>query len=816
MAVGGGTVCRRSLRETALTDVLEDVVLGPPKTNFSSSRNTTRFTEGGDKGIEGDEADTAQKRWPPTNRKNVGMNETEGRSSNKESWTSARERRARENDEPGHEGKERNGRYNKREPGDEESGERPRRGFGFGKDPRWANNDDPKQQNNERRGGWREREKEKREVGWDRGTRVEKEPEWMDSPAAPSKEVDPADSGFMSHSHEEFQRWKERMKASQSASAEEKPVQQNPVPPTPVRDAAPPKPSTPLVLEGLNNQPFGGWGEGRRAEDAPPGLSTPKGTAGKGKASRFGGFFAQQAPKEEPQPEPQPQPETNVQKAASAMANGSSEDKEGFQRILQMLGGTNISKPAAPAAPAMPTMPSEPSSPPPKGATNGSRKQSRFFGAEQKSMSPQQPRSPMGPPFPFQNLDSMKKDGPPFPEDPGRMLDARFEPVMQDQQRRSTGPSGIDIFTPPPNGNEQRPPSSRFPEHLQSPPSRGAATPEMSIQDLLAQQNRRPPQADKNGDFLLSLLNSKQSKSQQPQRPPPEKFQLWRDQPPETHAPQPRAPPPPGFIDDHLLRNSSQMSREEQQQMLNNMLPQRGGSQRTATTNGPPPGFFDENFFIQQQQQNQQRRSTAYPDHTQQHQIPRSLQQQQQQQNPNNPRRMSSQPMPPGPQLPPSMHQPPFLPDNNAPPGGNPNTPFLSSPPPPGFNPHMRHPPGFANTPNIFQAPQAMNSHSGGSGSGNVSGGGGPSGISAFAPAAGGGGGMLSPPHQHQHHSQKGPAQGQGAAPPPPPGFFNGPAPPLSHPPGMGGPLPPPPPPGFLPMRSLQGQGQQGFDGGRR
>ncbi|GAB7362714.1 hypothetical protein MBLNU230_g3020t1 [Neophaeotheca triangularis] len=759
-AFGAGQ--RPSLLQTRMSSKTgaEDVVLGPSKTSFTSSRNISRFSEGADKAIDGEETDSAQRRWPP-NRKTAVANEVEGRSHGKESWTTARERRARENDEPGTEGRERNGRYSKRD-NTEEDGERPRRGFGFGKDPRWGNNDDSKPQNSDRRGGWREREKEKRETGWDRGTRVEKEPEWMDAPAVPSKETEINDPGFMSHSHEEFQRWKEQMKASKSGSIEEKPAQ-TPEPPTPVRETAPPKPSTPLVLEGLNSQPFGGWGEGRRAEDAPPGLPTPKAATGKGKASRFGGFFAQQAPKEEPQPEPQ-QPETNIQQAANAMANGSSEDKEGFQRILQMLGGANISKPTAPPGSAAPAIPSDPASPAPKSAANGSRKQSRFFGGDQKPMSPQQQRSPKGAPFPFQNLEGSRKDGPAM-EEPRALLESRFPPMMQDQQRSSTVTSA-DMFSPPSSSNhEQRPSSSRFPEHLQSPPSRGAATPEMSIQDLIAQQNRRPPQVDKNGDFLLSLLNSKQSKPQ-PQRPPPEDFQLWRDHPPETHAPQPRAPPPPGFFDDQLLRN--EMPRQDSQSMMGNQMPQRRTSQRAAPQSGPPPGFFDENLFLQQQQQQQQqqqRRSSNFPDQQQQ-QLPRTLPGQ----NPSANRRMSAHPgqqqgQPPLPPPPPGMH-PQFLTSES----NTGNFPQAPLPPPPGFNPHMRHPPGFGGGgggPGLFQQPQHQ-------------------------VPAGGFAGMGMGPQQ--------------ATSPPgvnaPPGFFG---------PGMGAGAGPPP--GFMPLRSPESMGIGGPPG---
>jgi hypothetical protein len=218
------------------------------------------------------------------------------------------------------------------------------------------------------------------------------------------------------------------------------------------------------------------------------------------------------------------------------------------------------------------------------------------------------------------------------------------------------------------------------------PPSRGAATPDVGIQNLLAAQRAQRSQApNRDSEFLLGLLQGQGPRPASQQARPHQDFNLWVGQPPEPHAPTPRAPPPPGLIDDHLLRNAPpEMSRHDQQQMPP-QDPGRRPSQRAPTS--APPGM-DEQHAMFMQQQMQQRRNFVEP---QQQQLP-----------PN--RRMGGHPSMSG--MPPQQ-QPQFPPD----------FPFLQSPPlqhqgppqggpPPGFAPNMRHPQGFANVPNIFQAQQ--------------------------------------------------------------------------------------------------------------
>ncbi|KAI7128227.1 hypothetical protein KC352_g31704, partial [Hortaea werneckii] len=122
-------------------------------------------------------------------------------------------------------------------------------------------------------------------------------------------------------------------------------------------------------------------------------------------------------------------------------------------------------------------------------------------------------------------------------------------------------------------------------------------------------------------------------------------------------------------------------------------------------------------------------------------------------------RRMSGHPNLPQMQIPSQQQGPPPFPHH----AGE----YLTSPtgpgqgPPPGFNPHMpRHPPGFANIPNIFSAPQPQPPPP----SQQL-----PREPPGFSNVGAGAGGMASPPNA-------------------PPGFFGGPQ-------GMA-------PPGFMPMRS--------------
>ncbi|KAI7087767.1 hypothetical protein KC356_g3880 [Hortaea werneckii] len=742
---------RPSLMQTRGSSVRsgEDITLGPPKTLFASSRTVSRLADFDKPASPLTEANVNEEQelqrggsrffGDKGHRKGMGTSESDGRH-NRESWTTAREKRQAEEKESG----ERGGRFGRRD----HDGER-RNGFGDKQDTRWGPRDrDDRAPNGERRGGWRERERERRDRDFDRGQ--EREPEWMDNPM--TKQEDDLGSMSMPKNQEDFEKWKQAQHARNKKSTSEAAPEPSPAdPPMESKEIVPPKPTTaPLKLDPVVAAPFGGLNSFGRPEGSAEGAQTPAktSTAKSGKTSRFMPMFKKEEPREEIAAPVEPQ-------TSGPAANGSAEDKEGFQRILQMLGGANISQAGTP---------NEPSSPASRHVSNGTAKrQSRFTGFfDQTPKSPERLQSPpqgpsQGPP---RGMDSeMLQTGGVLSADPAGMFGGRL-PDQRHQAEPLRPPPPPGMASPEPTssssigrGPQSRPQSGRLQDlFLEKPPSRGtASTPDLNLQNLLASQRHQRPQGpDKNSEFLLNLLQTKGSSRPPSQTARPDSnFPLWLDQPPsmpETHAPKPgRAPPPPGLFEDQLLRNHQQEpSRQEQPRVPMNEGPERRPAQRI-----PPPGFYDQQELFmqqqQQQQQQQQRRHFTEP--------PQFMQQ-------GGPgRRMSGHPNLPQMQIPAQQQGPPPFPPH----AGE----YLTSPtgpgqgPPPGFNPHMpRHPPGFANIPNIFSAPQPQppppNQQL-------------PRDPPGFSNVGAGPGSMASPPNA-------------------PPGFFGGPQ-------GMA-------PPGFMPLRS--------------
>ncbi|KAF2488090.1 hypothetical protein BDY17DRAFT_23647 [Neohortaea acidophila] len=723
----------------------EDISLGPPKTMFPSSRNTPRPSDAGltsaNQTATGDEQDGARNRFlgERTNRRSVV--EREGRDT-RDAWTIVREKRAFGGNDDEHRQDNRNQRRDR-----DQDGER-RNGHGERQEGRWGE----RRQNGDRQGGWRDRQggdRDRRDRDWERAAGTEKAPEWMDDPAPPGGDDDLSSMG-MPRNQEQFQKWKEAMSGKKATAETPEPAARAVTPPP--KEVEPTNPMTTLKLEGVADKPFGSWGEGKSSQD-----SSSKPSAMKGKPSRFASMFKVASPKDDETFADPPPP-------ATAPPINSAEDAAGFQRILQMLGGTGIAQ--APA-------PETPSSPPGRSTSGGSKQRSRFTGFfDQTPKSPERMQSPPEEVF-HRNQVEMLRDSRNSVEDSRNMFVATLPDSRNDERvRRDQVPSNAISPEPPMNGSREHGHSGRmndiFLDGQQKPPSRGPATPDINIQNLLAAQRAQKSQAqDKNSQFLLNLLQEKgshsashQAQQQQAQQARQDGFPLWLDQPPnvpqEPHAPKPRgAPPPPGFIDEQLLRSGhGDRSRQEQPAM-----PEQRSSQRA------PPGFYDEQalYFQQQQQQQQQRRNFA--EQPQQHP---------QQQGPGGPghtRRMSGHPMPPQMHMPP-MHQfppqgppPDFLQSPQGPPGPG------GQPPPPGFNPQFaRHPPGFHGPPGMFQQPPPPQ-----------------------------------PPPQ-----QRGDFPGGMVSPPPnvPPGFYAGP-------PGMHH---PPPPPGFMGMRNpnegVPSRGYEGHDGG--
>ncbi|KAL8927334.1 MAG: hypothetical protein Q9172_001413 [Xanthocarpia lactea] len=362
------------------SNVPENIVLGPPKTAFASAagaRNQTRTSDGatrssfggqGDETARGDRQNFRDKitRQGPRNdvdaegsleSRSAPQQHRRGTNEN-ESW-SGRQSRVLGQDE-GERGPRRNGYRgqdkdnahesrtprgfdtHRRDAADNETNEIRRNGQGRGRnEPSWYRDEKDSEATDSRRDtnkarDWREKNRgnaRETETEWNKGSKQEVDPEWMD-------ELD-VHENKQTHTQEDFERWKERMKAGNG------PTQTNPPPtgqPPPNHErtvsglaspAAKTKAGTPLVVDPSIDGFFGLWNdpgklESSTDEGAPhtkPEASKPKAA----KSSKFTGFFGSKAvPTEQ-------ETEAPVVSPLAAPADSSSEDKEGFQRILKLL-----------------------------------------------------------------------------------------------------------------------------------------------------------------------------------------------------------------------------------------------------------------------------------------------------------------------------------------------------------------------------------------------------------------------------------------------------------------------------------------------
>lgn len=378
--------------------VPDDIVLGPPKTAFASasaarSGNKTfdslsrsganlydEDTLRNDRSYVRDKLNKDRDRKDPDNDKTGesrtgGLHNRRGARENSEPWSNLRQRKsfgADDVDRPfrrngdreqtrdrdvGRDGKTQHTRgseHHRRESerdGDAEITGR-RNGHLRGRDePSWyrdidrpEGDDVDHKTDNTRTRDWRERDRagpRGADREWNRGGKIEQDPEWMDEPERERK--------GQTHTQEDFERWKEQMKAS-SGPAED-------TPPIPVEqqinhehsapdvgdDKASRKISAPLVMDASFDRFFGLWNAPAKAKEVTSGETTDrvsKKDLGKstGKPSKFTGFFNPRPDSQIPGPEPNPP----IPLPLGPSQDSSSEDREGFQRILQMLGGGNI------------------------------------------------------------------------------------------------------------------------------------------------------------------------------------------------------------------------------------------------------------------------------------------------------------------------------------------------------------------------------------------------------------------------------------------------------------------------------------------
>ena len=385
----------------------EDIVLGPPKTAFASasgtrnaakafdSSNRPNLTNHDDSLVKHDRhalrdrnSKDGQKDLEQSRESRLGSNQNRRSvKDDNELWSSIRQQRSsgpddgehshRKNGDRGNEKDGQRGREaklsrdfdNYRSKGDRdidtENGTR-RPGFGRGRnEPSWYRDDARAE------GGLRDheatkpresRDKERRgargpDRDWVRGAKADQDPEWMGPPE--SDDVDRI------HTQEDFEKWKERMKsgnASKSDASMEQQTNHDRTASGSGTGAAKVKIDTPLVVDSSVDGFFGLWNQPRKQEatnDASNGVQQVgvSAAAKVSKPSKFTGFFTAK-------PEPEALKEKPSLPVFSSALDSSSEDKEGFQRILSLLGQQQQPQDGESEAPRAPQQPHSTMSPP--------------------------------------------------------------------------------------------------------------------------------------------------------------------------------------------------------------------------------------------------------------------------------------------------------------------------------------------------------------------------------------------------------------------------------------------------------------------
>jgi hypothetical protein len=538
----------------------EDTVLGPPKLNFTSAARAAK-TAGDTKertGIVSTDGDQLGDRFPrdknerwtrdrdsDRTREKGFANGRRGAREDGEGWTSVKGRKSLGQED--FERFNRNGDRNReRIEGEPDADTAPRRG-NRERTERWGRRDETKEEGTKFgvQGGWRERNQEtprERDRDWTRGganNRGEEDPEWMDTKIEKKE--------FKPRTQEDFQRWKEQMKAkdapgddrddSRDATADAS---------RSTGIAAPPMLTAPIqtpAAEPTQGILFGNWGKDKGAE-----VSTPETISIKPKADKKSRFMTMFAKPDEPVPaNPVPPPAS----ASPAPGFGHNADQEGFQRILQMLGGVNIGGP-------LPPQPGGPT--PPNGARHGGGVSLDF----QQSPPPE-----------------MQNNRPP----PVRTLEQQsiLENILAPRPAPESRPpqqARFNAMSPEHALHEQfRPPSNRPEDHfpVQQPPSRNSNPQDANLAALLNSRAREESQRDqatkqRERDFLLTLMQQP-SRSTPPQmlnqnlprQNPNHPNMPFFDQQPnqQNQPPKGRGGPPPGFMEDPRMFNENEMMRRE-------------------------------------------------------------------------------------------------------------------------------------------------------------------------------------------------------------------------------------------------------------
>jgi hypothetical protein len=531
----------------------EETVLGPPKLAFLSARQVKPTGDTKERtAITSTDGEIVGDRFPKNER---WTRDRENDRTRDKGFTNGR-RGGREDGEPGWQnvkgrkslGQEdferftRNGDRNReKHEGDAETDVAPRRGNRERNEPRWGRRDEGKEEGTKAgvQGGWRDRDREReRDSGreWNRGAnRGEEDPEWMDTKVEKKE--------FKPRTQEDFQRWKEQMRAKDTPADE--PREAPPEIPTAIAITAPPMLTAPLhtpTTEPTQGILFGNWGRDK-SEDVPP-SETISARPRTEKKSRFMGMFAKaEEPATQSQP-PAPAP------ASPAPAPEGNADKEGFQRILQMLGQVNPSQPSMPAP------------------TNGTRHSGGISLDLYQQSPPPEPQHGRAPPRTLEQQSILENILAPRPAPP------ESRPSQQSRFASMSPDNGLsDQFRlPRPESNQ---PKDLFTH--QPPPPRNNM-PDANLAAILNSRGREESQRDeatkqRERDFLLNLMQQP-TRATPPQnqnlpRPPQENhnmafFEQHRQQPQQLQQQSKgRGGFPPGLMDDPRMYAEHEMMRRD-------------------------------------------------------------------------------------------------------------------------------------------------------------------------------------------------------------------------------------------------------------
>ena len=383
---------------------------------------------------------------------------------------------------------------------------------------------------------WRDKEKagmRGADRDWNRATKQEQDPEWMAEPEPEEKK--------QSHTQEDFERWKERMKASngsnQDSSAEQQPTTHERSISTLSNNGVKGKVETPLVVDPNFDGFFGLWNQHKdkvvtSGMEAQPPKNMSK--ANTPKPSKFTGFFNPKPTAAQADPEP---PVLSIPPLEMAK-DSSNEDREGFQRILQLLDRQQPSAVRNGTPPREEVRRDSPASPPmqlprPRDSATGLENllatqvnrdappQNRDSEFLLKLMQQTQPPRPNNSQAPFGDQRQGGAAGPGIlqlsnllvsPREPVRQMPTANPPpglynelLMDDLQRRDKLNPNADRKAPPPgfyevpnNGNTQRHPSvganqqPTIASGLQRPPGL-EQLPSSYSQFQMPRQNNLPP-----------------------------------------------------------------------------------------------------------------------------------------------------------------------------------------------------------------------------------------------------------------------------------------------------------------------------------